>query len=186
MIKYRRFFLILILGILLSRKGVISSQPLLSSFEYEIKAAFLYNFAKFTEWPPETFSGENDSLIIGVLGQDPFGNVLEKLIGGKTIGGRPITIHRFRYSMPFEQSHILFISESETPRLSDIFQRLQKACVLTVSDIPEFAQKGGMIHLYPQENKIRFAINLSQVEKARLKLSAKLLNLAKIVTEKGQ
>jgi len=164
------------------RSDVIVAQPL-SLSEYEIKAAFLYNFAKFTEWPPETFSGENDSLVIGVLGRDPFGDVLEKVIGGKTIGGRPIAIHRFRYSGFFERCHILFVSESEISRLRDIFQRLQKASVLTVSDIPEFAQKGGMIYLYPKENKIRFAINISQVEKARLKLSAKLLNLSQIVKE---
>lgn len=170
------------LGLLFVKSGILQGQPLRLS-EYEIKAAFLYNFAKFTEWPSETFSEATDSLIIGVLGRDPFGNILENIIGGKTIGGRPITIHRFPRPGVLDRCHILYISESETHRLSDIFQRLQKASVLTVSDIPDFAQKGGMIYLYPKENKIRFAINLSQVEKARLKLSAKLLNLAQIITE---
>lgn len=181
--KLLRFFLLLFLWATLC-SNVTVAQPL-SLSEYEIKAAFLYNFAKFTEWPPETFSGENDTLVIGILGRDPFGEILEKVIGGKTIAGRPITIHRFQQSGRFEQCHILFISESESYKLSSIFQRLQGASVLTVSDISKFTEKGGMIYLYPKKNKIRFAINISQVEKARLKLSAKLLNLAQIVTEGG-
>ena len=147
--------------------------------EYRLKAAFLFNFAKYVEWPAAAFPDKTSPLIIGVLGKSPFDGDLEQTIRNKTINGRPLQIKEIRHSVTEAAScHILFICTSEKKRLPEIFRGLRDAHVLTVGETDRFTQTGGMINFVPEGNKIRFEINDDAAKKAGLKISSKLLNLA--------
>lgn len=148
--------------------------------EYQLKAAFLYNFAKLVEWPAEAFADTDAPFIIGVLGRDPFGVALASL-AGKTVRGRKVVIKRFERAQDLASSHVLFISASERARLTQIVQSLKGSSVLTVGEISRFAQRGGIIHFIRRRNKIRFAINVAAAERAGLKISLRLLKQAKVV-----
>jgi hypothetical protein len=155
-----------------------------SATEYQVKAAFLFNFAKFVEWPADAFPNADTPLQICVLGQDPFGGDFEQVIEDKTVNG-----HRLEVAHPdgvpqARACQILFVASSEKQRVRDILQGLAGASVLTVGDTPGFAQMGGVINFVLDENRVRFEINLKAAERAHLKLSARLLTVAKlIVTE---
>ena len=146
--------------------------------EYEVKAAFLFNFAKFVEWPQSAFADANSPLIIGVLGDDPFGDVLERTVAGKLVQGRPLRVQRWKRLVEMRYCHILFVSPSERGELPEILERFQAAAVLTVSEEDGFDELGGMIHFLLQENKVRFAINNRAAKAAGLKISSRLLMLA--------
>jgi hypothetical protein len=154
--------------------------------EYQVKAAFLYNFAKFIEWPVEAFKSENPSLIVGIVGADPFGSALEQTLAGKSANGRALTIRRLKWGQSLRDCHILFISASERKRLAQILESLRGASVLTVSELENFHQQGGITTFILEENKVRFAINTEAAEQARLKISSKLLILAKPVNGERQ
>lgn len=147
--------------------------------EYQIKAAFLFNFAKFVQWPPEAFATTNSPLIIGVLGENVFGDNLEKTINHKVINERPLQFKEFHSVGEATNCHILFISTSEKAKFSKIIQGLQGTSVLTVSETGEFIDAGGMINFVLEANKIRFEINDEAAKKAGLKISSKLLSLAR-------
>ena len=147
--------------------------------EYQVKAAFLYNFAKFIEWPTEAFS--NGHLVVGLIGDDPFGSALDQTINGKSINGRQLIIRRFKWGQNLRDCHILFIASSERKRLPQILESLRGARVLTVGELDKFCQQGGLINFILEENKVRFEINLDVAEQAGLKISSKLLALARSV-----
>ena len=149
--------------------------------EYQVKAAFLYNFAKFVEWPSEAFINVRTPLVVGVIGDDPFGSDLERMINGKTVNGRQMTIKRLKWGQNLRDCHILFISSSERNRLAQIIENLRGASVLTVGEMDKFAEQGGHINFIMENNKVRFEINASAAEQARLKISSRLLVLAKTV-----
>ncbi len=149
--------------------------------EYQIKAAFLYQFAKFVQWPNTAFADSSQQIIIGVLGKDPFGNDLDNTIQGKCIHEREIRIKRMDRLDNVQDCQILFISSSETKNLSNIFARLRHSNVLTVGDTEGFSKEGGIINFIRKDNKIHFEINIEAAQEAGLRLSSKLLNLAKIV-----
>ena len=151
-----------------------ASQPL----EYQVKAAFLFNFAKFVEWPPESFAGETSPLVIGILGDSPFGGDLERTIQNKTINNRSIVIKPLRSLAEATNCQILFISNSENKRLPEIIQSLRGAAVLTVGETDQFIASGGMVNFVQEASKIRFQINDDAAKAARLKISSKLLSLA--------
>ena len=157
-----------------------AAQSQSSSREYQIKAAMLYRFAQFTEWPDEAFEGQ-DVFIIGVLGEDPFGTTLDEMLHGKTVKGRPVVTQRFERAEEACGAHILFINSSELQRLPEIIEVLQDSNVLTVGDEKHFTRRNGIIRLFPVKNKINFEINLEAVARAGIKLSSKLLKLAVIV-----
>lgn len=148
--------------------------------EYQIKAAFLYNFARFVEWPDEAFTDSGASLVLCVLGQDPFGEALES-VQGKDITGRMLEIRRFAALQDLGPCHILFIGSSEQERLAEVFESVENFSVLTVGDVDRFARMGGVINFIIRANKIRFLINLRAGERAGLAISSQLLNLAEIV-----
>ena len=152
--------------------------------EYEVKAAYLYNFAKFVEWPKAVLPDASQEIVIGVLGEDPFGKDLETVIGDKTVGGKKIVIERSKKVDELKSSHILFVSSSEKDRISEILESLQGCSTLTVGDIEGFGESGGMIGLYLADKKIRFEVNNDVVKKAQLDVSSKLLKLARIVKTK--
>ncbi len=151
--------------------------------EYQVKAAFLYNFAKFVEWPADAFPDVQSPIVLGILGDDPFGSVLDKMIYGKAANGRGFVVKRVSEDAKLRSCHILFISSSEKKHLARILEGLKGAGVLTVGDMDRFAESGGVIHLLLAENKVRFGINLTAAARARLKISSKLLALARIVAD---
>ena len=151
--------------------------------EYRIKAAFLYNFAKFTEWPADKFRDETAPMILCVIGTDPFGPVLENTVIRKKIKGRSIIVNRSTTVDNLKSCHVLFVSSSERENLPEIVASLSGAAVLTTGDMDRFAKRGGIIKLTKKGNKIRFEINPKAAERAGVKLSSYLLSLATIITE---
>lgn len=154
-----------------------------SAAEYQVKAAFLYNFAKFVEWPAKAFAGPGDSFVIGVLGEDPFGAVLEETVRGKSVHEKPLVVKRFARVQDAVNSHVLFISSSEEGRLSQIVASLGHAPILTVGEMDRFAEQGGLIGLRVDAEKVRFDINLDAAQRTGLTMSSQLLKLARVVRD---
>ena len=148
--------------------------------EYQVKAVFLYNFAKFVEWPPADQQGP---VKIGVLGDDPFGDYLDDVIHKKTVRGRPIETRRFRSVNDLELCHILFISPSEAKRVPDIVAVLAGTPVLTVGEGRGFADEGGMIGLIVEGGKVRFDVNAKAARSSGIIVRSQLLDLARNVTK---
>lgn len=150
------------------------------SREYEIKAAFVYNFIRFVEWPTGAFAEPGSPIAICVLGRDPFGPALDAL-ADKTVLGRPLAIKRLERFAPGGSCHVLFISSSEAERLSTIIEALARSTTLTIGEMAGFAQKGGIINLVLENNRVRFEINPDVAERSGLTISSRLLNLARVV-----
>lgn len=146
-----------------------------------IKAAFLYNFAKFTDWPEDAFAGDIAELSMCVLGDDPFGETLNS-IEGKSIQGRPLRTLHLDSPEQVAQCHLLFIAASEQEQLAHVLEAVGSAPVLTVAELPDFAQAGGIIKLKTVDNKVRFEINVEVATRVGLHLSPRLLRLAEAAT----
>lgn len=154
--------------------------------EYELKATFVFNFIKFTEWPGNNSGKSDEPFVIGIVGKDPFGAALDKVIEGETIHNRKIVVRRFpRMDDAAANSHILFISVSEERNLDAILKLLDGQAVLTVSDIARFAERGGVVELKKDGNRIVFEINLSSAKRGGLNMNAQLLKLAKAVRRRS-
>lgn len=146
--------------------------------EYAVKAAYLYNFGKFVRWPADSKSGRNPSFSICVLGSDPFGASLDATVEGENIDGKPAVVKRVASAHEGASCNILYISPSERGHLSEILSALAKDSTLTVSDIPNFAEHGGMIEFVLDSGRVRFQINLEAAQAAGLNLSSELLKVA--------
>jgi len=177
--------LLLALGVVCSG-GVVAVAESLAPTMHQVEAAFLFNFAKFVTWPDDAFRRSEDSLIIGVLGEDPVGVILEETVRDKTIMGKKLAVKRFMRVQDAVKSHILFLSSSEESHLPQILKGLERATVLTVSDMEQFAERGGMIAFTVEDQKVRFNVNVDAVERAGLKMGSQLLKLARIVTDKSR
>lgn len=153
--------------------------------EYQLKAVFLFNFAEFIEWPPGAFDDAQAPLVIGVLGEDPFGAMLDETVRDESVGQRKLVVQRYRRAEEITRCHILFISQSETGRLEPILTLLRGRNILTVCDTPGYALRGVMIRFVTDKNKIRLRINLEAARAAGLVISSKLLRPAEIVTSEG-
>lgn len=175
--------IIFIVGLIVI-KSHAQTGPSTHPTEYQVKAAFLYNFAKFVEWPGDVLTDSNDPIKIGVIGDDPFGTDLDETIKGKTVKDRELVIERFHQIQELEFCHILFIGSPERKSLLRILERLKKFCILTVGETEEFTRYGGMIRFLIVENRVRFEINVEAIDQAGLKISSKILKLAKIYQEK--
>lgn len=151
--------------------------------EYEVKAAFLFNFAKFVEWPEDAFADPYSPVVIGIIGQDPFNGALDRTISGKSVNGRSLTIKRLSQSQELKTCHIIFVCSSERKRLSQILTSLIGTSVLTVSDMDDFAYAGGVINFVLDNNKVKFQVNSTAAARARLRISSKLLTLARKVIQ---
>jgi hypothetical protein len=154
----------------------------MSPTEYQLKAVFLFNFAQFVDWPQESFPETEMPLVIGVLGEDPFGTYLGEIVRGETVNNRQLEIQRYRRVDEMKTCHILFISQSESKRLEQIVVALKGRSILTVSDSDGFTRYGGMIRFVTEKNKLRLRINLEAATAANLTISSKLLRPAEIVT----
>ena len=153
--------------------------------EYAVKAAFLFNFTKFVEWPESSFDGADSPIVIGIVGDDPFGDNLARIVAGQKVQGRGIVIRNKRYSDDFRTCHVLFISTSERHHSNQILADLQASAVLTVSDNEGFADAGGVMQFVTEDNHIRFVINLNAAARNHLHVSAKLLALARVINPTG-
>jgi len=150
--------------------------------EYHVKAAFIYKFATYIRWPANATTDGNATFVIGILGDDPFGQILDEVVRGQNVQGRPISVRRLARPDDARACDLLFISSSERGELAEILATLRGTIVLTVSDIDRFAEMGGMIHLLKTgDNHIHFAINKSAIDRAGLKAPSQLLRLARIV-----
>ncbi len=145
------------------------------ALEYSVKAAFLFKFGGYVEWPPGTFSTSNTPFVIAILGDDPFGNYLDQIAAGHRIDDRPVMLSRIRTIDQAQGVQVLFISQSEKEKIGSIANYLQNKNILTVAD---FEQSGIILTFIIDNNKVRFNVNLEEVERNGLKLSSKLLSVA--------
>lgn len=152
--------------------------------ESQVKAAYLYNFGKFVRWQPDP-AASSDSMQICVLGKDPFGPILDATIAGETIDSKKIIVRRITTVQEAPQCRILFVSASEEHRMRPIIAAAQRYGELTVSDIPHFAEQGGIIEFVTQDGKIRFEVNRGAALQSHVELSSQLLKVATKVIEAG-
>lgn len=153
--------------------------------EYQVKAAFLYNFAKFVEWPSQAFKTPQDPILVCVFGHNPFGGALEEVIRGKSIDGRVFVFRHVANAKEANACQILFIGSAEGKRFHSLGGSLKPAGILTVGEAQGFATAGGVINFTLERGRVRFEINVDAAEHAKLQISSKLLSLAQIVrTEK--
>jgi hypothetical protein len=151
--------------------------------EYQVKAAFLYNFAKFVEWPSSSFSDATAPLRICVLGQDPFGEELRDIANDKTVNGRKLQVSPVADLRAARTCHILFIASSEKAQVKQALEGLRGSDALTVGDTKGFVEQGGMINFVLENDRVRFEVNHKAADQAGLKVSSKLLNVARSVIE---
>jgi hypothetical protein len=164
----------------------ISANAQESPSEYQVKAAYVFNFLKFVEYPEDSFVDPLAPIVIAVLGDDPFGPALPQVVIGKTVQGRDLVVRIYHPGEKLSTAQALFISSSEKKRLPEIFSSLRGASVLTVGDMAGFLDAGGVIQFLNENDRVRFAINADAAARARLKVSSKLLSLAKVVGKNGK
>lgn len=150
--------------------------------EFQIKAAFLYNFAQFVEWPPNTFETDESPLVIGILGMDPFGTFLDDLVKGERVNGRTLLVERYATVDEMGECHVLFVSGSEGNRIDEVATRLKGRHILTVCDWEAYARQGAIVWFAMERNRVRLRINLDAAKAAGLTISSKLLRSAETVT----
>lgn len=167
---------------LLACKGLfLSAQtPAPAPREYQVKAVFLYNFTHFVEWPASSFSTNQAPLVIGILGENPFGSYLQETVSGEKVNGHPLIVQYYKNLEDIKTCHMLFINIAETNKREQVIAGLRGRNVLTVSDATGFLQEGGMIRFFTRSNKIQLQINLEATKAANLAISSKLLRLAEI------
>ena len=170
-----------LLSLLMCKVLFLSAQTLAPApRECQVKAVFLYNFTHFVEWPASSFSTDQAPLVIGILGENPFGSYLQETVSGEKVNGHPLVVQYYKKLEEVQACQILFISMSETNKLEQILAGLKGRNLLTVSDAASFLQEGGMIRFFIKSNKIQLQINLEATKTANLVISSKLLRLAEI------
>jgi hypothetical protein len=150
--------------------------------EYQVKAAFLFHFAQFVEWPQQAFKNDTEPIVYCVIGEDPFHGALDAALNGKSIDAHPVQVRHVKRTEETLGCQVVFIGEPEKHLLPEVLAALKHNPVLIVGESEHFVQNGGTIGFCLEENRIRFEINLASAERARLKISSKLLALAKNVT----
>ncbi len=173
----------IILGVILLRSFALAQVM----DEYQVKAAFLYNFTKFVEWPQDTFKTYKDPIQVCVLGPNPFGSSLEDLIRGKSVEGRAFALRQVSDAREASACQILFVSSASLSHFRSILGKLKPAGILTVGEAEGFASAGGIINFTLEGCHVRFEINVDAAEHAQLRISSKLLGLAQIIrTERAR
>lgn len=150
------------------------------SLEYQVKAAFLFNFTRFITWPSTAFTADDAPFVIGITGSDPFGNYLDDLVSGERVNGRPIVIRHYAEGADVSGCQLLFIGNADTSKQKNFLSQVQQLPVLTVSDADSFIKAGGMIRFYKDDNHIKMEIKAAAVKGTRLDISSKLLQIAKL------
>jgi hypothetical protein len=151
--------------------------------EYEVKATILYNLSRFVEWPPSAYADPQAPTVLCILGQDPFGDSLKTLGQKQDANGRPVAIRELKRETGIRECHVLYISTSERKTLTQILSMLKGASVLTVGEMSQFAMQGGVIQFTLEDKQVHFEINLDAASRMTLKISSRLLVLARIVKD---
>ena len=146
-----------------------------------LKAAFIFQFTNFVEWPDDAFEDESSPFVIGIVGNDAVKNILEAAVRDKLIGGRKASVRSFSSTSDLSSCQIVFVDESEARRAPDIVDRYADQPILTIGDSDKFTKLGGVIRLYQEARKLRIEINIDAAERAKLKISSKLLSLSRVV-----
>jgi len=167
--------------IVLHACGAQAVHPQPNALEYRVKAAFLYNFTRFVEWPAGTASPSGEPLDLCVLGKNPFGSVLEKTVQGKTVRGQPLRVSAAEDAAELEGCEIIFISSSEKKRMRKILAGIGEHHALTVADTDDFLDWGGMVNFVLEDGTVRFEIDLDRTKEAGIKVSSQLLRVAAAV-----
>ncbi len=156
------------------------------SSEYLIKAGFIYNFAKFVEWPATAFAQPDSPIVIGILGTDPFGNLIDRIVENKKIGARGFVVKRLKWGADLKELReckILFVGDSGKAHVDELVQIVKTLPILTVGETPGFAERGGVIRFVLEDNRVRFEINVEAARQADLTISSRLLTLARIIQQ---
>lgn len=169
---------------LLGLAAPVSAQK--AAGEYDVKAAFLYNFAKFVQWPPDAFDAPGSPMTLCILGKDPFGDTLDTLVRGETLQGRRMAVYRTRDVLEVRDCHIVFLPQGERSRQEEVLAVVRGAHTLTVGESDSFLDGGGVIRFVLEANRVRFEVNLAAAERNGLRISSQLLRLARSVQPAGQ
>jgi hypothetical protein len=154
--------------------------------EYEVKAAYIFNFAKFIQWSDDSFSSDDSYFVIGIYGENPFGKVLDRTLKGRSIHNRKWLIKYYDNPEKIDSCHILYVSDVSKTECLNIIKSIKEKPILTIgNNIDEFCELGGIINFTKQYSKYRFEINNNAAIRVKLSISSKLLSLAKIVTDTG-
>jgi hypothetical protein len=173
-----------LLALLVCGQSALAATGSAVSKEYQLKAAFLYNFTKFVEWPPQPARDPDQPIVIGVAGRNPFGDELEKIVEGRKVNGRSITVRRITAASEARAVDLLFIGVDEDRWYADMLAAIEGAPVVTVGESARSAALGAMITFTMEAERVRFEINQEAAEKAGLKISAQLLKLATVVRKR--
>ena len=176
---FLQFLTFIIALVFFTATGLLAQQAKPS--EYQVKAAYLYNFGRFIKWPAGIAASKGDSFPVCVLGRDPFGPILDSTLAGEALEGKPVVIRRIAKEQDAADCRILYVGSTEEHHLKEILAATDQAGVLTVSDIPGFSRRGGMIQFVMEGDRVRFEINLATAESAKLVLSSELLKVAAAV-----
>ena len=152
--------------------------------EYELKAAMLFNIATFVEWPDSAFSDKESPFVIGIFGQDPFGPILEATLRGKMLNGRRILIKRTSDTGEIRGCHLVYVPGAEIARAGEILEALKSHPALTMGESPGFAALGGGINFFIEGKRMHFEVNPEAAKRSNLRVSSKLLRLARVVEDK--
>jgi hypothetical protein len=153
--------------------------------EYEVKALYVYYFAKFVDWPQGAFPAKNSPITIGIFGDDPFGAMLDTIVKNKTIQEHPIAIRILKWPPDLRTCQLLYVSVSEQKRFSQISEALRYRPILTITEAEDNLQAKGILNLFIEGGKVQFEVDLARAEKAHLQISSKLLRLARGITGKN-
>ncbi len=167
--------LMLVLLSILGRPGAAQELP-----EADLKAAVLYNFTKYVEWPAEAFATADSPIAVGVFGDETFIKTLRALLADKTAHKRSFTVRRLTSDADAKGCHILFFQATETRRMGRLYESIKRLPILTVGESDEFMDQGGMVYLFFEDKQLRFEVNPPTAENAKLSVSSRLLRLAKI------
>ncbi|MEP6645542.1 MAG: YfiR family protein [Saprospiraceae bacterium] len=151
-----------------------------SASEYKIKAVFLYNFTHFVEWPPQSFDSDYSSFVIGIIGGDPFGPLIDEAVAGERIKTHIIKVERYTDISEIGKCNILYINEQDPETIRNILSAVADKSILTVSDTPNFIRWGGLIRFYTENNKIHLEINNTSARRKHITISSKLLRVATV------
>jgi len=170
-------YLLCVLFVLSTITG-IAQNP---SLEYQLKAVFLFNFTQFVDWPAESFPDDKSPLVIGIIGENPFGKYLEEAVSGERKNGHPVIVQYYRDEEAAKSCHMLFINLPESDKRKQVIETIKEEPVLTVSDASDFSIQGGLVRFVKKNNKIKLQINLEACKELGLVPSSKLLKLADII-----
>ncbi len=177
--RYRCWILVSLLFV-----GFFSVAQTPENREFQIKAAFIFNFTQFVQWPTDAFADAGAPLVIGILGEDPFGTYLTETIEGEKVNGHLLTVQHFKSIDEVKNCQILFINLPDADKLQEALTAIKGKSILTVSDMSAFIKMGGMIHFITRDNKIQIQVNPDAAKSTGLVLSSKLLRVAEVITPK--